>query len=117
MNYTKIIIAGRLTRDPELLTSKAGKPYARAAIAVDNGWGDNKVTVFYNVTMFGSRGEALAKHAKKGSAILFEGKNLTVSVWTDKEGKPRANPDLIADEFTFVGSGSGEKKERSEQPF
>lgn len=118
MIYSKHIIVGNLTRDPELRNSKDGKPFCKMTVAVNTGWGERKTTTFFGVIMFGARAEAAAKHLQKGSPALFEGNQLTLNEWTDKEGKNRASIELLAEQFAFVGvaSNSGGTKQE-ERPF
>jgi single-strand DNA-binding protein len=115
VNYLKIIIGGRLTRDPETLTSKAGKGYVKFGIATNVGYGDSKKALFANVTMFGKRAEAVAQFFKKGDPILLECNSAEISEWTGRDGQKRTSLDLIGESFSFVGSassGSDEEKPR-----
>ena len=67
-----IVIAGRLTKDATLRTTQQGDKIASFSVAVDDGYGQNKGTLFFDCSMWGKRGESL-------SGMLTKGKPVTVS--------------------------------------
>lgn len=67
-----IVIAGRLTRDAENRTTQGGDKITSFSVAVDDGYGQNKGTIFFDCSLWGRRGEAL-------SNLLTKGKQVTVS--------------------------------------
>lgn len=68
-----ITIAGRLTRDAELRTTNSGERVAGFSVAVDDRSGREKSTLFFDCSLFGKRGEALAPHLTKGSSVTVSG--------------------------------------------
>lgn len=117
--WSKVILFGRLTRDPELQQSIAGKPYVTFTLAVERYAGPSagKVTAFVDVTGFGARGEALAKNLAKGDPVLVEGQ-LDMSKWTDKDtGRSRSKLGVIMDQFTFVPRASDGAPKQEGVPF
>lgn len=110
MNFNRVILGGRLTRDVDLRKTGSGTSVANIGFAcnrkVKRGeeWIDEPV--FVDVTMFGRRAEVLAERFKKGSPVLFEGE-LCLDQWEDKEtGEKRQKLKVIADSFEFVGGKS-----------
>lgn len=68
-----ITIAGRLTRDAEIRTTNNGDRLASFSVAVDDRSSREKATLFFDCTLFGKRGEALAPHLTKGSPVCVSG--------------------------------------------
>ena len=69
----KIVVQGRLTKDPEVKSYGAGKSLTQINVACTIGLGDNATTLYHNCTAFGKTGESLAKHRKKGDQIFIIG--------------------------------------------
>jgi len=106
-NINKVVLAGRLTRDPNLSYSAAGLAIMKVGMAVNerrekNGqWVD--IAVFVNVTMFGKRGEAFAKYHKRGSECCFPDAKLGFNSW-EKDGVKRSELYVIANGWEFIGA-------------
>lgn len=107
MNFNRVIIAGNLTRDPELRTTQGGTTIAKFGVAINEYAGKDKPkrVTFVNVTAFGSTAEAINTYLKKGDPIHIEGR-LDFSEWTDKAGQKRTALGVVVDSFQFVGSKS-----------
>ena len=107
-NYNKIILMGRLTRDPETQTVPSGSTITKFGLAVNREWSDNGVkkeeVLFVDVGYWGKRGEVIAQYLKKGDPILVEGR-LALSQWTDDAGNKHSKHGVIGESFSFVGGG------------
>jgi len=68
-----ITIAGRLTRDAEFRRTPNGEPVLGFSVAVDDGYGERKSTLFFDCSLWGKRGEALTPHLKKGGSVTVSG--------------------------------------------
>ncbi len=114
MSYNKVIMMGRLTRDPDLRTIPSGTPVCEFGIAADSGWGDNKKTCFIDVTVWGKQAEFVAKYFNKGDGIHLEGR-LDFDRWEDKNGGgKRSKHRVTAERVTFpVGAN---KHNKNNQP-
>lgn len=106
----KVILIGRLTRDPEVRYSQGAEPMAvaRYSLAVDRrtrkNVGDNEPTAdFINCVAFGSNGEFAEKYLKKGVKILVEGRIQTGS-YTNKDGVRIYTTDIVVEHHEFVES-------------
>ena len=99
----KIILFGNLTKDPELSETPSGKSVCKFSIATNEKYGETEETNFFNITAFGSQGEAIHKYIKKGRKILLEGR-VKVSDF-EKDGVKRRSWDVILNKFEFVPSG------------
>ena len=100
----KIIIKGRLTRDPELKTGANGTEYCKFTVAVDRRKIKDKEqeTDFFDCTAFGNTGAAIWKHMSKGREILVEGR--MESSKSEKDGQKRTWWGVTVDNFEFCGS-------------
>lgn len=104
----KIVIIGRLTRDPELKTTNAGTSVCNFSVAVDRTYRDkegNRPTDFFDISVFGATAEFVAKYFKKGSYIAVSGA-MESRKFVDKDGNNRIAWSLHADEVNFCGSKS-----------
>jgi single-strand DNA-binding protein len=110
MNLNKALVAGNLTRDPELKSLPSGQKVANFGIATNRYWKDPKsgerkeATEFHNIVVFGRSAEVIAQYMKKGSGIFVEGRLQTRS-W-EAEGQKKYRTEIIADRFEFVGTGA-----------
>jgi single-strand DNA-binding protein len=68
-----ITIAGNLGRDAEFKTPQNGDGFCSFSVAVDDGYGDNKSTLWFDVTRWGKGAEGLARTLRKGSKVCVSG--------------------------------------------
>lgn len=105
----KVILMGRLTRDPEIrwTTEQEAKAIGRFSLAVDRKTKrDNQPTAdFFNCVAFGKLGEFTEKYLKKGTKILLIGE-LHNDNYTDKNGNQQYSVQIIVNEMEFAESKS-----------
>ena len=97
----RIILMGRLTRDPELRTTQAGVSVCSFSIAVDRDFkkeGD-KETDFIDIVAWRSTAEFASKYFRKGRMVVVDGR-LQMRDWVDKEKNKRRSAEVIADNAT-----------------
>lgn len=102
----KILIMGRLTRDPELRTTNSGTSVASFSLAVDRnykGADGEKETDFIDCVAWRQTGEFAAKYFTKGRMAVVEGR-LQIRPWTDKEGNNRRSAEVIVENMYFGDS-------------
>lgn len=100
----KVIIMGRLTRDPELKNPGTNSEVCSFSVAVDRKFkrdGEPEVD-FLNVVTFGKTAQFVSKWFSKGKLILVCGR-IQVRNWEDKNGNKRTAFDILADEVSFAG--------------
>lgn len=102
----KVILMGRLTRDPEIRHSQ-DMAIAKFTLAVDRR-GKDKETDFISCTAFGKTAEFCEKYIKKGTKIALEGRWQTGS-YTNKEGTKIYTNDCIVDQCEFCESKKSEE--------
>lgn len=96
----KVIIVGRLTRDPELRYTPAGKAVATFSVAVDTGFGENKRTDFVPVISWEKLAELCSNNLTRGRRILVEGR-LQIRDY-EKDGQRRRSADVVAQNIEFL---------------
>lgn len=109
MSINRVVITGNLTRDPELRATAGGMAILKLGIAVNDRrknsqsgeWED--VPNFFDVVVFGQRGESLSRFLQKGSKVAIEGK-LRWSQWETPEGDKRSKVEIVADDIEFMSS-------------
>lgn len=108
----KIVLVGRLVRDPELKFIEDIDRYCtHITLAVDRNFKDSEGNVkadFIPVTIWGKKAETLCKYTKKGSCISVSGRIRTGS-YKDKEGNNKYIVEVIGDEFKFINTGLKEE--------
>lgn len=104
----KIILIGRITKDPELKNVGANNTAnTRITLAIDRP-GKDAGTDFINVSVWGTQAENVCKYLSKGRQVAVEGRVQTGS-YTDKEGKTVYTTDIVANNVEFLGSGGSGK--------
>ena len=96
----KVILMGRLTRDPEMRHTNSGTPVTTFSIAIDNGYGENQRTDFVNCLAWNKTAEFVTKYFAKGKMIIVIGRIATRS-WETQDGKRAYATEVIANEVNF----------------
>ena len=102
----RIVIMGRLVRDPELRRTQSGTPVTSVRIAVDRdfkGQDGNKQADFFDVVAWRNTAEFVSKYFTKGRMAIVEGR-LQSREWQDKDGNKRTSIEIVADNFYFGDS-------------
>ena len=114
----KVILMGRLTRDPELRHTQSDVPVASFSLAVDRGYSrrdDSQQNVdFINIVAWRQQAEFVTRYFRKGSSICVVG-TIQNRTWTDTNGQKRYATDIIAEEVQFVDS-RGEQQGQAVPP-
>ena len=115
--FNRIILMGRLTKDPELKTTQSGVTMCRFSIAVDRAYskGQEKQTDFFDITAWRQTAEFVSKWFSKGKCILIEGK-LQNNNYTDQNGVKQYRNAIIADNVAFCGDKSGGQQNGQQAP-
>lgn len=92
---------GRVGGDPSVRYTNDGKAVASFSIAVDSGYGQNKMTSWVKVTLFDKRA-SVSEYIKKGHLIGVSGE-LQLSSWTDKQGAEQKTLEMINPSITLIG--------------
>jgi single-strand DNA-binding protein len=106
MDLNKVMIIGRLTRDPELRSLPSGKSVATMGVATGRAWTDangqkQKQTEFHNVVMWGKLGEIASQYLHKGSKLYVEGR-LQTRDWNAQDGSKRSRTEVVAENMIML---------------
>ena len=102
----RIIVMGRMTRDPELRRTNSGTAVASFTVAVDRDFksqSGEKETDFIDVVAWRNTAEFVSKYFSKGRMAVVEGR-LQLRDWTDKDGNKRRTAEIVADSVYFGDS-------------
>lgn len=109
MDLNKVMLIGRLTRDPEVKTIPSGQTVATFSIATGRQWTDKQSgekkssTEFHNIVAWRRLAEICGQYLKKGSQVYIEG-SLQTRSWDDQSGTKRYRTEVIADNLIMLGS-------------
>jgi single-strand DNA-binding protein len=98
----KVVIMGRLTKEPELRTTQSGVAVASFTLAVDRGFKKDE-TDFINIVAWRGTAEFVSKWFSKGQLVAVSGR-LQVRSYKDKDGNNRTATEVVADECFFAES-------------
>ena len=106
----KVILIGRLGKDPETRYMPNGEAVCNFSIATSESWKDQsgqrqEKTEWHNITMYRRLAEIAGQYLKKGSQVYLEGK-IQSRKYTDKNGVERTAYDIIANEMKMLGGGN-----------
>jgi single-strand DNA-binding protein len=116
-SVNKVILLGRLGRDPELRYTPSGAAVASFSIATDLAWKDQEgnqkqQTEWHRIVAWRKTAEIASNYLKKGSQVYIEGRLQTRS-WNDKNNVTRYTTEVVAENLVLIGS----KAERVEESF
>ena len=103
----QVTLVGNLGQDPELKYTTSGKATTTLSLATSEKWVGNdgqmqEKTEWHRVVLWEKMAENAAKYLRKGSMVLFVGKNAT-RCWEDQQGVKKYTTEIIAKEMKFIG--------------
>jgi len=107
MDLNKVMLIGRLTRDPESRTIPSGAVVANFGLATGRTWKDDQgnqkeATEFHNIVAWRRLAEICAQYLKKGRQIYIEG-HLQTRSWEGQDGKKNYRTEVVADNMIMLG--------------
>ena len=107
MSVNKVILVGRLGRDPETRYTGGGQAVANFSMATDESYKDKngerqKRTEWHKIVVWSKLAEIAQQYLKKGSLLYLEGR-LQTREWQDKEGQKRTSFEIVANNFRMLG--------------
>lgn len=110
-DLNKVILIGRIVRDPELKSTQSGALYCRFSLAVNKTFtqnGEKKEDVsFIDCVAWQRLAEIINQYAKKGKQICVEGR-LNQRSWTDDQGNNRSALSVVVESMQLLGSKDGQ---------
>ena len=100
----RVLLSGRLGRDPELRHTNTGTAVASFSIAVDRDFKDKsgeRATDWFDIVVWRSSAEYVSRYGAKGRTVIVDGK-LQMRDWTDKDGNKRRTVEVVAESVYFA---------------
>jgi len=118
-NYNRVILAGNLTRDPQLTVLPSNTPVCEFGLAVNRRWRgqdgqDRDETCFVDCRLYGAQAETFNQYMSKGRSALVEGR-LRLDQWETQDGQKRSKLSVVVERFQFLGSGRGSSSGPAQQ--
>ena len=111
VSFNRVVLAGNLTRDPELRFTQNGVPVCNFPIAVNRVRSKKSEAVdFFNVSCWRELGETVTNYKKKGDPILVEGR-LKYRTWQAPDGAKRSAVEVVADRVQFLSRAQNPQAE------
>lgn len=111
MDLNKVMLIGRLVRDPELRSLPSGRSVATFSVATGRTWVDQqgqkqKQSEFHNIVMWGKIGETAHQYLHKASRIYIEGR-LQTREWTGQDGVKKYRTEIVAENMIMLDGKPG----------
>lgn len=112
-SVNKVILVGRLGRDPELKYTGSGTPFCRFSMATDDSWNDKGTgerqerTEWHNIVAWDRLAEICNQYLTKGKLVYIEG-SLQTREWDDPEGNKKKITEIRARDMVMLSGGSGD---------
>jgi single-strand DNA-binding protein len=116
MSVNKVILIGRLGKDPEYNAEVGKDGVCKFSLATSESWKDQagekvEKTCWHQIVAWGKRGEVMSKFLHKGKEVYLEGK-IENRKYDDKDGVTKYTSEIIVDNFQFVGTKSDGGQEK-----
>ncbi len=119
-SINKVIIIGRVGKDPELKYTAAGDAICNLSVATSESWKDKNTgekkeqTEWHKVSFFGKLAEISGQYLKKGSHVYIEG-SLRTRKWQNKDGQDQYTTEIRAETMKMLGSRDGDSGDAPKQ--
>ena len=104
--FSKVIIMGNLTRDPEMRSTSNGTQVCSFSVAVNRVYAGNEQVSYFDCSAWGKMGETIAQYCKRGSGILISGR-LDQRSYEDKDGNKRSRVEITVEDGDAGASEGG----------
>src|SRR5262249_34152068 len=110
-SVNKVILVGRLGKDPELKYTSSGTPFCRFSMATDDSWNDKgtgerqEKTEWHNIVVWDRLAEICNQYLTKGRLVYIEG-SLQTREWDDQDGNKRRTTEVRARDMVMLGGAS-----------
>src|SRR3954453_8411375 len=107
MSVNKVILVGRLGKDPETRYTSGGQAVCNFSVATDETYKDRagerqKRTEWHRIVVWGKQAEIAQQYLRKGSLLYLEGR-IQTRQWDDREGQKRTSTEIVASNFRMLG--------------
>ena len=105
----KVILMGRLTRDPEMRHTNSGTPVTTFSLAINSGYGENQRTDFVNCLAWNKTAEFVTKYFVKGKMIVIADGQIRTRSWETQDGKRAYATEVVANVVSFGETKSSQQ--------
>jgi single-strand DNA-binding protein len=114
----KVMIIGRLGKDPEMRYTPSGRPVTTFNVATSRSWNTSdgerrKETEWFNIVAWGSLAEICNQYLQKGRQVYIEGR-LQSRNWEDNEGRRHTSVEIVANEMIMLGNRKSSEDQSNE---
>lgn len=114
-NFNRVLLIGRLTRDPELRYTPSGSAVTDFGLATNRVWTGqdgqkHEETTFVDITLWARSAEVASEYLHKGDPVFIEGR-LQLDQWTDKEGQRRSRLRVVGERMQFLAARGAQRSE------
>lgn len=118
-SVNRVLLIGRVGKDPEVKHTSASKPFLNLSLATTDSWKDksgNKQehTEWHKLVFWGKLAEIAGKYLRKGSLVYIEG-HLNTNKWQDQSGQDRYTTQVVADQMVMLGEKSKPNQQQDQQ--
>lgn len=115
-SLNKVMLLGRLGRDPEVRYTSSGKAVATFTLATSYRWrnqdgNDQESTEWHRIVAWGRLGEICGEYLSKGKQVYLEGR-IQSRDWEDQDGNKRTTVEIVAADMIMLGTGAGQGQSR-----
>ncbi len=118
-SLNKVLLIGRLGRDPEMRYTPSGRPVTTFSLATSRTWHSNgerhNETEWFNIVAWGQLAEICKQYLHKGQQVYIEGR-LQTRTWENAEGKKNTSVEVVANEMIMLGDSSSSKEPEDINP-
>lgn len=116
MNLNKVILCGRVTKEPEILSTASGKKVAKISLATNQFMGKDKEpkTVFHNLVAWGTTADVAEKYVTKGQEIMIEG-HIDNRTYKKKDGSNGYISEVIVENLQLGNKPNGAEPKKKEE--
>ena len=116
MSLNKVLLIGRLGRDPEVRYTQSGKAVANFTLATsERGKDGDERTEWHRIVVWDKQAETVGKYLSKGRQVFIEGR-IQSRAWEDKEGNQRQTTEIVAMRVQFLGSRNDSEESSGGRP-
>lgn len=110
-SLNKVMLIGRLGKDPELRTTQAQQPVANFSLATTEKFNGNEKTEWHNIVVWGKIAEICKTYLKKGSLVYLEGR-IASRAW-EKNGEKRVSTEIVAFTVQFLSPAGSKPQDQA----
>lgn len=106
MSINTVVFSGNVGNDAEIRYTSNGKAIGQFSLAVSNGYGEHRTTMWLTCLILGERANKLCEYIRKGNRLCVSGR-LDVREWEGQDGRKNKSVEVIVSDIEFMSGGAG----------